>query len=55
MLKKEGEMKIGKGKMRNGLSHIGEMVGGADFVTGTVTIVFTAIPTHIASTNLLLA
>ena len=53
--KKEGEMKRGKGEKRRGLSHVGEIVGGANFVTGTFTIIFTAIATHIASTNLLLA
>ena len=30
VLKKEGEMKIGKGKKRRGLSHVGEIVGGAN-------------------------
>ena len=44
-----------KAKKRRGLRHGGEIVGGANFVTGTFTIIFTAIATHIASTNLLLA
>lgn len=46
--KKEGEMKRGKGEKRRGLSHVGEMVGGADSVT-----VSTALT--IAKTNRLLA
>ena len=30
VLKKEGKMKTGKGEKRRGLSHVGEMVGGAN-------------------------
>lgn len=33
--KKEGEMKRGKGEKRRGLSHVGEMVGGANAVNST--------------------
>lgn len=36
--KKEGEMKTEKGKKRRGLSHVGEMVGGAYFVIATALI-----------------
>lgn len=46
--KKEGEMKRGKGEKRRGLSHVGEMVGGANSITAITT--FT-----IAKTNRLLA
>ena len=30
--KKEGKMKRGKGKKRRGLSHVGEIVGGANYI-----------------------
>ena len=43
--KKEGEMKRGKGEKRRGLSHVGEMVGGANFVT--VSTAFTRTRTNI--------
>ena len=46
--KKEGEMKRGKGEKRRGLSHVGEMVGGANSITAITT--FTT-----AKTNRLLA
>lgn len=36
--KKEGKMKRGKGKKRRGLSHVGEMVGGANAVTASTTL-----------------
>ena len=40
--KKEGEMKRGKGKKRKRLSHVGEMVGGANFVIDTALITISA-------------
>ena len=45
--KKEGEMKRGKGEKRRGLSHVGEMVGGANSATDST---FTR-----ANTNILVA
>lgn len=47
--KKEGEMKRGKGKKRKGLSHVGEMVGGANFVIATATI--STISANLSLTN----